>query len=144
VGPIARQAGRIAATIADPKFTAVIAVSTAEEMPVNETVALQDALGEDGLMLHAVVVTALYPPRFGNGEVPRLTQAISRAASTVERGALRAAISEQSRAETQRRQLQRLLDELEAPLVELPYLFVEELGLPQLERLSDELEAGLA
>ena len=34
VGPIANQAQKIAATIADPTFTSVVAVSTASEMPV--------------------------------------------------------------------------------------------------------------
>ena len=41
VGPIAHQGRTIAATIADHEFTGVIAVATAEEMPVNETMALQ-------------------------------------------------------------------------------------------------------
>jgi len=143
VGPIARQAGRIAATIADPSFTAVIAVSTAEEMPVNETLALQAALAEDGLDLEAVVVNALYPERFDGDEVGRLTQAMGRTESSLGRGALRAALSEQVRAQTQRQQLRRLLDEIGAPLLELPYLFSEELGPPELELLSHELEAGL-
>src|SRR5205823_8823750 len=43
VGPIAHQGRTIAATIADRQFTAVIAVSTPEEMPVNETLLLRDA-----------------------------------------------------------------------------------------------------
>ena len=49
VGPIAHQGATIAATIADPEFTAVVAVATAEEMPVNETLALHEAINEDGL-----------------------------------------------------------------------------------------------
>ena len=51
VGPIAHQGRTIAATIADHEFTGVIAVATAEEMPVNETMALQDAITDDGLVL---------------------------------------------------------------------------------------------
>jgi anion-transporting ArsA/GET3 family ATPase len=143
VGPIARQAGTIAATIADPDFTAVLAVATAEEMPVNETIALRDALTEDGLGLDAVVVNALYPERFADGELDRLTQAIARIESLPGRGALRAALSEQSRVQTQQHQIRRLEGELDLPLVRLPYLFAEDIGLPELELLTDELEASL-
>jgi anion-transporting ArsA/GET3 family ATPase len=143
VGPIARQAGTIAATIADPDFTAVLAVATAEEMPVNETIALRDALSEDGLGLDAVVVNALYPERFADGDLGRLTQAVAHTESALERGALRAALSERSRVQTQQHQIGRL-QELDLPLVRLPYVFAEELGLPELQLLTDELEAGLA
>ncbi len=41
VGPIARQAGKIAATIADRDFTGVVAVALPEEMAVAETVSLE-------------------------------------------------------------------------------------------------------
>ncbi|MGH2916655.1 MAG: ArsA-related P-loop ATPase, partial [Solirubrobacteraceae bacterium] len=64
VGPIAHQAGSIAATIADPDFTAVAAVATAEEMPVNETLWLRSALAEQGLRLDCTIVNALHPERF--------------------------------------------------------------------------------
>ena len=44
MGPVARQGGKIHAMLADPEQTAIVAVSTAEEMPVNETLTLRDAL----------------------------------------------------------------------------------------------------
>ena len=37
----------------------------------------------------------------------------------------------------------RLADGLRMPLVELPYVFAEQLGPPELERLADALEEGL-
>ena len=61
VGPIAHQGGQIAWTIADRSFTAVVAVSTPEEMPVNETLALHEAVLEDKLDLDLVIVNARYP-----------------------------------------------------------------------------------
>jgi anion-transporting ArsA/GET3 family ATPase len=143
VGPIAHQGRVIAATIADPGFTAVIAVATAEEMPVTETLALDQALRSDGLELEVVIVNALYPHRFEDGEVQALTSALDRAETPLARGALRAAMSEQSRALRQRDQQDRLQTGLRAPTVELPYLFAEELGRPELERLADALQAGL-
>src|SRR5437588_11102883 len=47
VGPIAHQSSTIAETIADQQFTGVIAVTTPEEMPVNETLSLREALASD-------------------------------------------------------------------------------------------------
>ncbi len=71
VGPIAGTAQRIAATVADPDFTAVVAVCIAEEMPVNETLWLRDQLRADGLELSAVFANALLPERFTAAEARR-------------------------------------------------------------------------
>ena len=71
VGPIAHQAGVIAATIADPDFTAVIAVAAAEEMPVNETLWLRDALAEEQLTLEATIVNACTRSASPRASAPR-------------------------------------------------------------------------
>jgi anion-transporting ArsA/GET3 family ATPase len=144
VGPIARQGGTIARTIADPEFTAVVAVSTAEEMPVNETLALRDGLAEDGLALDAVFVNALYPERFEDGEVDELEAALDGAATPLVRAALKAALSEHARGVVQREQRDRLSEGLGMALTELPYVFAEEIGRPELERLADVLEESVA
>lgn len=144
VGPIAHQAGSIAATIADPDFTAVIAVATAEEMPVNETLWLRDALAEDGLEPEATIVNACYPQRFSARERAVLAKARRRTAHPLTGAALDAALSEYARMQIQREQLSRLREGLGADVVELPYLFAEELGRPELDQLADALEAGLA
>jgi anion-transporting ArsA/GET3 family ATPase len=143
VGPIAHQARTIAATIADPDFTAVIAVATAEEMPVNETLWLRDALAQDELALDAVIVNGCYPVRFRSAERKRLETARRRAKSPLVSAALGAALSEQARAEAQRKQLARLRDGLGTGLLELPLLFSEEVGPAELEQLADGLDAGL-
>jgi anion-transporting ArsA/GET3 family ATPase len=144
VGPIARQGGKIATTIANPEFTAVVAVSTAEEMPVNETLSLRDSLAEDDLALEAVIVNALYPARFDDGEVEQLEAALASTSSQLARAALRAALSEHARGEFQREQRDRLRDGVGVDLVELPYVFAEELGRPELELLADALQESLA
>jgi anion-transporting ArsA/GET3 family ATPase len=143
VGPIAHQGRTIAATIADPQFTAVIAVATAEEMPVTETLALDRSLRSDGLELETVIVNAVYPHRFAEDEVQVLGAALDRAETPLLRGALRAALSEHSRAVTQRDQRDRLQSGLKAPTVELPYVFAEEIGRAELDRLADAIQAGL-
>ena len=143
VGPIAHQGRTIADTIADPEFTGVIAVATPEEMPVNETMTLVDELAHDQLPLDLVVVNALYPARFDADEIAELDEALTRTRSALARSALRAALSEHARAATQREQRDRLRECVDGRLVELPYLFAEEVGLPQLEMLAAALEAAL-
>jgi anion-transporting ArsA/GET3 family ATPase len=138
VGPIAHQAETIASAIADRTVTGVIAVSTAEEMPVNETISLANGLDGD-FELDLVVLNGLYPMRFEPGEIDELTAALERARSRRSRSALRAALAEQARAMNQRRQRERLQDELDAHLVDLPYLFVERSGPELMERLADQL-----
>jgi anion-transporting ArsA/GET3 family ATPase len=144
VGPIAHQGRTIAATIADRDFTAVVAVATAEEMPVNETLWLSSVLAEDRLPLDAVIVNALYPERFRPAERRKLQSARKGAASPLIGAALGAALSEHDRAARQREQLERLAEGLGQVPLKLPYLFSEEIGLPELEQLADGLEAGLA
>jgi anion-transporting ArsA/GET3 family ATPase len=143
VGPIARQGSRIATTIADREFTGIVAVASPEEMAVNETLALRDALAREELQLDLVVLNALYRERFDADEVAELDAALPRTRSRLVRSALKAALSEHARAEAQREQEQRLRDELDTPMIELPYVFADHLGPPELERLADELEAGL-
>jgi anion-transporting ArsA/GET3 family ATPase len=142
VGPIAHQGRRIAATIADHDFTAVVAVVTAEEMPVNETLWLHDQLRADELRLDGVIVNARYPARFTVAESKQLADARGRAGSPLASAALGAALSEQARAAAQVQQLHRLHDGLGMDLIELPYLFAEQIGPHQLELLADALEAA--
>lgn len=139
VGPIATTAQRIAATIADSRVTAVLAVATAEEMPVNETLWLAGELADDGPALDAVIVNALYAQRFTSAERTRLTRARARCASPPAAAALGAALSQQTRADAQREQLERLCAQLDAPVARLPYVFAEAIGPAQLDALADAL-----
>jgi anion-transporting ArsA/GET3 family ATPase len=143
VGPIAHQGKTIADTIANRKFTGIVAVSTPEEMPVNETLSLGESLSREQLGLDLVILNALYPVRFYNGEVEELGRALARARSPRSRSALRAALSEHARAETQREERDRLNDGLSAPLAELHYVFADHLGVAEVGVLADELDGQL-
>ena len=73
VGPIARQGGIIDSMLSDPQRTAAVAVTTAEELPVNETIALREALLEQvGMDLALVVVNGVRSDRFTEAEAERL------------------------------------------------------------------------
>jgi anion-transporting ArsA/GET3 family ATPase len=136
MGPVARQGGIIHGMLADPQQTAIVAVATAEEMPVNETLALRatlrDELGQD---FAAVVVNGVLPARFRGGEAAAL------AAAPPSR-AVRAALAERARARAHRAQLGRLRRGLgrAVEVRTLPYLFEHDgLGGDALARLGEEL-----
>lgn len=139
VGPIAHQGRTIAETIADERFTGVVAVATPEEMPVNETLSLFEALEREQLTVDLVVLNALYPVRFDRGETEQLSEALDRARSPLPRSALRAALAEHSRAKTQREQQARLKAGVNGRMVELPYVFADQLGPHEIEKLADAL-----
>ncbi len=143
VGPIAHQGGQIARTIADRSFTGVVAVSTPEEMPVNETLVLHEALLEDELDLDLVIVNARYPERFSAADHAKLEPALAGQPDRPVRSALRAAVSLHARAAAQAEQQERLAEGFGDRLVTLPYLFCPEIGPEELELLADHLEAAL-
>ena len=143
VGPIAHQGRTIAATLADEQFTGVIAVATPEEMPVNETLSLCQALEQEQLAVDLVVLNALYPMRFDPDEVGQLADVLGRSRSQLSRSALRAALAEHARAENQREQRDRLRAGVNGRLVELPYVFAEQMAGPEVEALADALEVAL-
>ena len=142
VGPIANQGRTIDATLRDPAQTAVVAVALPEEMPATETLALRRRLRDAlGLELAAVVVNACLPERLGPRQARSVAEALEAApASDLARAALRSALSEHARACGQREQVARLADGLDAPPLELPYLFVERLDPAALGTLADRLE----
>lgn len=140
VGPIAGQASKIDATLADTDFTAVVAVCTPEEMPVKETLWLVEALQRERLQLDAVVLNCSYPQRFADDEVAALAAADWGAPLAP---AVAAALSEQRRAATQEEQAQRLTGAVAAPLLRLPFLFAETFARAQVETLADKLALEL-
>jgi anion-transporting ArsA/GET3 family ATPase len=73
VGPIAKQAQRVAELVEDPTQTAYVAVALPTEMAVTETLELQEGLREQlGRELDAVIVNGLLPRRFTAAEVERI------------------------------------------------------------------------
>ena len=143
VGPIAHQGRQIAKTIADRSFTGIVAVSTAEEMPVNETLALHEALLRDELDLDAVIVNGRYPERFSPEEAESLARGMAGDPGRPVRVAIRAALSERARSVTQAAQQARLEESFPGIVSTLPFVFAPELGPGELEALADELERSL-
>jgi len=139
VGPIHSQAQRLDSFLTDHEQTGVAIVALPEEMPVNESAALErDLRDEVGVAVDRVYLNGLYPERFTNEETDRLREVAEGENGSV-RAAARAAVSEHERARSQRAQLSRLRRRVKAPIKTLPFLFEPELGPEAARRLSRRL-----
>ena len=137
MGRIARQGRIIDAMLSDPAQTGVVAVARPEEMPVNETLALEAALPDAvGVKVDLVVANGLLPDRFDAADVRVLEAA--RPSRPV-----RAALVAHARARAQRAQLARLRRRAEAPVVTLPFVSAGMLDAPAIEPLVRALERAV-
>jgi anion-transporting ArsA/GET3 family ATPase len=143
VGPIARQAASIDAFLRDSSATGVLSVALPEEMPVNETVDLEQRLADDlGMEVDQVVANGVLPARFTAADVRRL-RSLDGQGTQAAQAAVTSALVEHRRAAGQQEQLERLRAEVRAPVTTLPYLFEPEPRRRELELLSDRLEEAL-
>jgi anion-transporting ArsA/GET3 family ATPase len=149
VGPIKAQAEALETFLVNHRKTGVAIVALPEEMPVNETAALEQTLAEDvGVAVDSVYMNALYPERFSKEEAERLESVAGTGNATFDRGsgdgalraACRAAISERRRSVVQREQLARLEELVDAPVRTLPFMFEPELGVEEIRELAGVLE----
>ena len=139
VGPIHSQARQLDRLITDHEHTGTAIVALPEEMPVNESAALESELrSEVGVAVDRVYLNGLYPERFSKQEAERLAE-LAAGENGVARAAARAATSECARARSQRAQLARLRRRVEAPVKTLPFLFEPELGVEAARQLAKRL-----
>lgn len=144
-GLVRREAERVVSLLQDPARTAVHLVTTAEEMPVNETVSMEKRLREDLEMpLGTVFLNRLHGERFRKADLDALRSAARRSRNEQVKRTLAAFAS---RAEEEsgwaalnashRKQLGRAID---LPRIELPFVFSEEFGRDDVELLSELIE----
>jgi anion-transporting ArsA/GET3 family ATPase len=139
VGPIHSQAQQLDNFITDHDTTGVAIVALPEEMPVNESAALEhDLVEEVGVAVDRVYLNGLYPERFSKADAESL-QALAAGEDGAPKAAARAALSEFGRARSQRAQLSRLRRRAQAPVKTLPFLFEPDLGPEAARRLSKKL-----
>ncbi|MGI8750506.1 MAG: ArsA-related P-loop ATPase, partial [Thermoleophilaceae bacterium] len=143
VGPIRKHADQIGSFVTDPASTAVVAVAVAEEMPVNETIDLQDRLADElGVALAAVLVNAVLPERFDSAEAEQLAR-VDGDGGPATREAVATALAAHDRAKRQRAQVGRLRRGVDAPVLTLPFILSPEVGREGLELLAAEIEKKL-
>lgn len=66
-GPLTRDARTIKELLCDPRRTAAVLVTLAEEMPVNEAMELEDKLTTMGIVPQQIVCNQIYPNHFPPG-----------------------------------------------------------------------------
>ena len=139
VGPIHAQANALERYLTDHDRTGAAIVALPEEMPVNESGLLERELTENvGVEVDRVYMNGVYPERFSGSEAKRM-DAASNEGTPGARAALRGAVSEHRRANTHRRQLERLRELVSAPVRTLPFVFEPELGRDGLSMLAEEV-----
>ena len=116
-------------------------MATPEEMAVNESVALAEALPEAGLALDALIANAVLPQRFSAPSSSAVAGSASAAAAGGPPRRLCEPRSPKRRVpRTQRAELERLREVVPPiPIAELPFLFSADFGIDELERLAEEI-----
>ncbi len=139
-GLVRTEATKVMALLSDPTRTAVCPVTTAEEMPVNETIEmylqLRDTLHMPlgVLFVNRVHEAPVAPDAIPSAEgVPPLVADV-----------LRCAREEAGWAAINRRYLEKLRQVVRIPQIQLPFLFAEEFGLPEVRALLAHAERQLA
>ncbi len=157
VGPVRRQSDWLLEMLRDPSRTRVHLVTLPEEIPVSETLETSSALRERmGMEPGAAFVNAVYSRLFTDKEEALLEKLVaeSKAASVVTEGKkvglsldeedvdalLRYGRFLSARRAIQSRYLKTLVEKLEEPVMELPFLFSAGLALPDIENLADVIE----
>jgi anion-transporting ArsA/GET3 family ATPase len=148
VGPIRNQTDWMVELLRDPALTALNVVTSPEEMPVNETIELVAAAREQlDVPLGVVVVNRVLPEPFTRGDEEVFEALHGPAALAVLHAgagggtdlvldAARLAVSmRRSRAP----HLAHLRDEVDLPMLLLPYLFVRDHGLRVTRMVADAL-----
>jgi anion-transporting ArsA/GET3 family ATPase len=148
VGPVGHQARRILSLLRDKRRTALVIVATPEEMAVVEAAEFDRLAREElGLEPRALFLNAAHERRFTEAEEAEI---LRRAASPVA-GLLAPGVSAQAALGAARRQIRRRkltrfylsrLRRLGPPVVALPYLPAEQIGLDEVRLLASRLEAA--
>lgn len=70
-GPLTNSAGEVRSLLLDPRRTAIVLVTLAEEMPVNEARELTTSLDRElGMRVSHVVINQVYPQRIADDSLP--------------------------------------------------------------------------
>ncbi|MCX8073479.1 MAG: ArsA family ATPase [Candidatus Binatia bacterium] len=147
-GLVGRESARLMELLSDPARTAVHIVTTAEEMPVNESIEMYQRIhSELQLPLGYLVVNRLHCRRFelqqlqlfrtATGQLPEKQRVIAEAV-------LDRAIEEEGWSVIHHEHLARLQAHIDLPRLELPFVFAEEFGSRHLEQLLSVLSAQLS
>jgi anion-transporting ArsA/GET3 family ATPase len=148
VGPIRNQTGWMVDLLSDPSLTALNVVTSPEEMPVNETIELvATARQELDVPLGVVIVNRVLPELFTHADEvvfdalrePGPEEILHERAGPGATAVLDAARLAVSMRRSRSVHLARLREEVDLPLLLLPYLFVRDHGLRVTRMVAEAL-----
>ncbi|MBI4516802.1 MAG: P-loop NTPase [Deltaproteobacteria bacterium] len=148
-GLVARESQRVMDLLADPCRTAINFVTTAEEMPVNETIEMHQQLCRElGLPPGYLFVNRVHYADFTAAEIERVAAGGQGLQPREDRAVLaevvRRAHEESGWAAINAEYLRRLKREVRLPAIEVPYLFTEEFGVEQVQQIAAALAGAAA
>jgi anion-transporting ArsA/GET3 family ATPase len=141
-GPLTRDARTVKALLTDPKRTAAVLVTLAEEMPVNEAIELEEKLKGFGITPQHIVCNQIYPEHFPAGtpmtrELDALAAQPSLPSPLLE-VTLHGTLSRDRRALNER-YLVELRRRATTPVTELPMIFAPALTSAHVRSLGERL-----
>ena len=144
-GPMFSEAKKMEDFIRDPELCALNLVTLPEEMPVNETIMLRDVV-RDELKVPIGFVTAncVYDPLFDEREMSWVEETGEDVFEDEQtQGFIDAARFRTQRVRMQRPYLERLSDELDSPVVHVPYYFTERFDFQTIRKIAEDIERQL-
>jgi anion-transporting ArsA/GET3 family ATPase len=153
VGPIRNQTGWMEELLSDPALTALNVVTSPEEMPVNETIELvARARQELNVPLGVVIVNRVLPELFTHADevvfdalrAPGPSAVLEEHAGPGATAVLDAARLAVSMRRSRSVYLASLREQVDLPLLLLPYLFVRDHGLRVTRMVAEALGQELA
>ena len=143
-GHMYEEARKIEEFLGDPELTSLNLVTLPEEMPVNETLMLRDII-EDKLDVdvQSIVANSVYPSRFSSDQATWMEDALEHVDEGYLEGLLEAAVFRTRRVSLQKQYLDQLHDEVELPILEVPYYFVERVTFPVIRDIANRLNSQI-
>jgi anion-transporting ArsA/GET3 family ATPase len=148
VGPIRNQTGWMVELLSDPALTSLNVVTSPEEMPVNETIELVARAREElDVPLGVVIVNRVLPELFTHADeavfdalrAPGPSEVLQERAGPGATAVLDAARLAVSMRRSRSVHLAHLRDEVDLPLLLIPYLFVRDHGLRVTRMVAEAL-----
>ena len=145
-GHMYREAKKIEDFLKDPELTSINLVTLPEEMPVNETLMLRDVIQQKLQMpVYSIVVNSVYEPLFDEDEIGWMDESLagSRESEALS-GLLEAASFRNQRVQLQQPYVEKMTEEFESSVYQLPYYFLERVTFPAIRDMAKRLEAQIA
>ena len=140
-GLVGRESQRIVDLLTDPRRTAISLVTTAEEMPVNETLEMHRQIrGDLHVPLGVLFVNRVHHCDFVASDVDGAAMRLEDLPDSLQRTIAEEAVSrgreEAGWSAINRTYLDQLRQQIDMPLVEIPFAFTEEFGTTQVQDIA--------